>query len=165
MEKRKIRKIIVIIIAAIACIFLMVSFLCYRRVQNSIWKEIGMEYYFKADGVWLSQQDFLAENSLKGQDKAKLLYILSKTHKYNKSKDNPYLMEGYFLLSPSYIHIIPEEDGTVYTGKSLRWEYKKGILSYSRGEKEIEYYIEEKDAKELKKLFEKYIDLRGKNVQ
>ena len=113
------------------------------------------------DKVRLAQEDFFAAHDLSERDKFRLFSILSSTRKYDKNMDQNYLLDGSFLYSPSVHFDFDDDRHTIY------WEYESGIIycEGAEGKEESYYCLEEDNATKLKKMYEKYIDLRGVSRQ
>lgn len=154
----------------IACIVLVVALiagfiasgLLYWRVKHSILEEIGIDYVFRVEKICMDQSEGKPNGYLDQRDRKKLFKILSHTRKYDKQKDQPYLLDGKFLLNP-LIDFRSKKNGR-RRGDWIRWEYHEGVFVYydlvPRGDKEWKhsqkYYLEQKYAKELRVLFDKY---------
>ena len=98
--------------------------------------------------------DLSALKALDREDRRQLLWILSHTRKYDKEKDQPFLLKGYFLPDP---YITFRKKGVNAPGHSIDWNYTEATFRYSppgtpetKGPK---YYLDEKYAQELKDLF------------
>lgn len=152
---------IALVVVMLAC--LITSGLFYWRVKHSILEVIGIDYVFRVDKICMYQEGSQPIGYLNQRDRKKLFMILSHTRKYNKHKDQYYLLNGKFLYSP-HISFESENLQVGQRGDTIRWDYFEGILVYDYPEQErgeewkhsSEYYLEQKYAQELRVLFDKY---------
>jgi hypothetical protein len=153
------RKLIILAIAIVNICFCVIFF--WRlNIKKSILGEIKIKQVSDMEQVRLAQEDFFAQKHLSKRDKYRLFQILSSTREYNKKKDEDYLLDGSFLYSPK---VYFDFDNETYR---ISWEYKTGIMYCdSIGENRKTYYLKKENALKLKKLYEKYIDLRGVSHQ
>ena len=156
MMKKRWVKMLGIVSAAVMLLCLIDFGFFYWRAETSILGKIGIGHIFEVKEIRLAQYDYSAKEKLSMSDKAKLFVILSHTEKYSKDRHKPYLPEGAFLLHPN----ISFRDDSSHRGHGIYWEYEKGILEYTfpgdSGKKSGKYFLNQKYARELKFLFDKY---------
>ena len=164
MMKKRWVKIVGFALAVVVCACLVFLFLAYRRVKNSILGEMGIKHVIEQNEVFFYELDLSALKALDREDRRQLLWILSHTRKYDKEKDQPFLLKGYFLPDP---YIAFRKKGVNAPGHSIDWNYTEATFRYSppgtpetKGPK---YYLDEKYAQELKDLFDKYINFPIRN--
>ncbi len=164
MMKKRWVKIVGFGFAVVVCACLVFLFLTCRRVKNSILGEMGIKHVIEQDEVYFNELDLSALKALDREDRRQLLWILSHTRKYDKEKDQPFLLKGYFLPDP---YIAFRKKGVNAPGHSIDWNYTEATFRYSppgtpetKGPK---YYLDEKYAQELKDLFDKYINFPIRN--
>lgn len=155
-------KIVCIPLAVVTFACLITSGLFYWRVKYSILGEVGIDYVFKVEKICMDQSDGKSNGYLDQKDRKKLFMILSHTQKYDKRKDQPYMLDGNFLYGPLIDFRSKKNKGR--RGDWICWDYQEGTFVYydlvPRGDKEwkhsCKYYLEKKYAQELKVLFDKY---------
>ena len=120
--------------------------------------ELGIDHMFKNQEIYMFQEDSPTNGCLNRRDRNKLFEILAHTRKYDKHKNQPYLLDGKFLYSPN----ICFGSGPFRFGQGdrIHWDYDEGVfVYYYPGEKRKhsrKYYLEQKYAQELRVLFDKY---------
>jgi len=154
-----------IVFVAVLCVCL--GFVCfaYQGVKKSVLGEMGIKRAVNSDTIYFKELDRRAQKNLSQEDRRKLLWLLSHTRKYDKEKDERYILEGYFLPGP---RIVFWEEGRKSLGHIIYWNYTEATFYYSppdtTEQKGPKYYLDEKYAKELKELFDKYINFPIKNL-
>lgn len=149
---------ILLVVALTACV--VASGFFYWRVKHSILAEMGIHRALELEGIRLETWDQRAPEQLDMKDRWKMLWILSHTRKYNKSKDQPYLPDGYYMYDP---YIAFQKKGGEETECGIFWDYLKTKFYYYPSDtskrENVVYYLDERYAQALKDIFEKYIEL------
>ena len=166
MMKKRWVKIVGFGFAVVVCVCFILVFFSYRRVKNSILGEMGINNTIKMDSIRFKELDLSAIKELDNRDRRKLIWILSHTRKYDKKKDEPFLLKGYFLPNP---YIVFHKKGIDVSGHRIYWKYEEATFYYvppntsELEQKGATYYLDEKYAQELKDLFDKYINFPIRN--
>jgi len=163
--KKRWIKIAGIVFVAVLCVCLGLVCFAYQGVKKSVLGEMGIKRAINMDTIYFTELDRRAQKHLSQEDRRKLLWLLSHTRKYDKEKDERYILKGYFLPDP---YIVFRNEDVNASGHIINWNYTEATFYYSppdtTEQKGPKYYLDEKYAKELKELFDKYINFPIKNL-
>lgn len=160
MMKKRWVKIAVIALAVVLIASFAASVFFYWRMKHSVIGELGIHRALELEGIRLETWDQRAPEQLDMKDRWEILWILSHTRKYDKSKDQVYLPDGYYIYDP---YIAFQKKGEEETECGIYWDYLNAKFYYYPSDtskrKNVVYYLDECYAQALRDLFEKYIKL------
>ncbi len=158
-EKKMIQGVLIFL-----CIMLLLCVVKIFQMQHcSILADCQNKSLRRYGKVLLVQSWWEAREYLDREDFVRLYFILGSTRKYDPDKHPSYSLEGDNLINP-HIKIIRDRNGGDFND-SIAWDCENNTLYITGdgegGKNSTRYYIDQKHAKVLREMYDRYIRLEN----